>query len=530
MKHNNFTRLCASWVFMLAFYLPGTLHSQCTCPSPDPSNPDPLFIENDCTVFIDHGFVDDLLPPLAMCDGPYTFDVLVGPVVVATGTPDVTVNLSAYIGQQIMIVATDNNSLSTCTNYYIVTDNKGPVLTCPMDTIVCTEYPAGVKEVTLTDCSAIATRDTVVMLDGFGTVSPCQPGEFYGKITRIFTVTDIHGNSGNCAQEIFVLKSDTTNVEFPKDTVLQCTQSAGVSVTGVPTINGLPLADNIICNIKLLPFSDDTSALCGGGQLILRTWSILNECTSLPIDSVQVIKMIDTVAPMVICQTNIVFPTDTLQCSADIVLPTPTVTDNCSLFKIEASIPGQAGNGLMFDNVPEGQYIMNYVVTDSCGNVSLCEATLTIEDDETPTAVCDGVKVVSLSSNGEAILEAKAFDDGSTDNCASFQMLDFEVSRDGDPFGNTVAFSCADVGPDTIMVLLKVIDSSNSASFNFCMTRVLVDDKLAPALTCPLPMTIDCEADYSDLSVFGTAFIMDGCSFTTVIDSVFNIDQCGTER
>ncbi|HFA47397.1 MAG TPA: HYR domain-containing protein [Bacteroidetes bacterium] len=525
MKHNNFTRLCASWVFLLVLSLPVSLFSQCECDSPDPSNPDPLHAQSDCMVLIDDSVLDDLTP----CTGPYTFQVFdqFGNLI-ASGTPDVMVDLSSYVGQNITVKVMENGSVEMCTNYYRVIDETAPMITCPSDTIFCTEYPAMIKPVIASDnCDGgVSINVPSEIRDGFG--APCQPGEFYGKITWSFTATDDSGNTASCDQEIFVLKSDTTDVEFPKDTVLQCTQSADVSITGVPTINGRPIVNNGVCNIELFAPVDDTTSLCGGGMLIRRTWSILNACTSTNVDSVQLIRMVDTVPPVVTCQTNIVFPTDTSECAADIVLPTPTVTDNCSLFKIEANIPGQSGNGLAFDNVPEGQYVMNYVVTDSCGNVSLCEATLTIEDDETPTAVCDGIKVVSLSSNGEAILEAEAFDDGSTDNCIPFVLLDFEVNRDGGAFGPTVTFTCADVGPDTIMVQTKVIDSTNPSSFNICMTRVLVNDKLAPALTCPLPTTIDCEADYSDLSVFGTAFIMDGCDFTTVIDSVFNISQCGT--
>ncbi len=422
MKHCQFTRLCASWAFLWALCLPGYLSAQCECVSPDPTDPQNLYVEFDCMKLIDHAVLDDLLPP--NCSGPYTFYVLeIDDDTIGFGSPDVMVDLSGYIGLPIKVQAVDNNSAMMCTNYFIVMDTIGPMMDCPSDTILCHEYPDQVKDVTAVDlCSNVTFIDTVEMFDGF--MTPCLQGDFYGKITRIIRTQDDGGNMSSCSQEIFVEKSDTADVLFPIDTLLDCTESPDPSVAGLPSLNGVPFENSLLCNLEL-GVADTVIMDSCGDRTILRYWNLLNTCNSDLRRDTQIILLQDTIPTTVNCQSMIVFPTDTTECVADITLPTPIVTDNCSGFTISANIPGFTGTGLSFTDIPKGEYNIEYVVTDSCGNMATCDATLIIEDNETPSAVCDGVKVVTLNSNGEAILEAEAFDDGSNDNCVPFPLLDF---------------------------------------------------------------------------------------------------------
>lgn len=133
---------------------------------------------------------------------------------------------------------------------------------------------------------------------------------------------------------------------------------------------------------------------------------------------------------------------------------------------------------------------------------------VTVRDFVPPIAVCDQKTTVSLTIDGTAKIEALTFDDGSHDNCG----LDyFEVKRmdNGYPcdslrgieWGPYVYFCCEDIGK-TIMVSMRVWDKAGNS--NTCMVEVEVQDKIAPFIFCPPNITVSCEYDYPDLSVFGT--------------------------
>lgn len=95
--------------------------------------------------------------------------------------------------------------------------------------------------------------------------------------------------------------------------------------------------------------------------------------------------------------------------------------------------------------------------------------------------------VISLGSNGKAIVPASVFDDRSHDNCGP---VHFEVRRmDPGPCGTNTfkteqEFCCADVSATVpVVVVLRVIDASGNSSE--CMIDAFIQDKLPPKITCP---------------------------------------------
>lgn len=93
-------------------------------------------------------------------------------------------------------------------------------------------------------------------------------------------------------------------------------------------------------------------------------------------------------------------------------------------------------------------------------------------------------------------------------------------------FSDAVVFCCDDAGEDN-MVVLRAIDAN--CNFNDCMVTVDVQDKNVPILTCPPPMTIDCDEtfDLNNLSQFGEPTVLNGCGGNIEeLDPVLDIDQC----
>src|SRR5690606_21551240 len=73
-------------------------------------------------------------------------------------------------------------------------------------------------------------------------------------------------------------------------------------------------------------------------------------------------------------------------------------------------------------------------VVDSSGNQSTCTATVTVEDNVQPVAVCKDI-TIELARKSKAAIVATDIDDGSADDCG---IATFEASK--------TSFTCADLG------------------------------------------------------------------------------------
>ncbi|MEZ4930665.1 MAG: T9SS type A sorting domain-containing protein [Saprospiraceae bacterium] len=284
-------------------------------------------------------------------------------------------------------------------------------------------------------------------------------------------------------------------------------------------------------------------------------------------DNVQVIKIEDKKPPVVTMAPFEVNATESgtypFPCVSRGFLPPPAnVTDNCnnSPFSIQIITPvgaaeyivpdGSMGGFIPSPGLPMGTHLIEYRVTDACGNVGSTIVQIKVVDNQTPVVVCDEITDVSISTNGEAEVFAATFDDGSKDNCCIDR---FEVRRMEDPcndgeddtiFGPSVTFCCNDVGAGPQMVVMRVFDCNNN--FNDCMVVVNVNDKLGPQLVnCPANQSIDCDtyatkyetqlsalngspSAQNDLlnADFGAPTFYDNCSLTLTKGFSRNLTQC----
>ena len=73
------------------------------------------------------------------------------------------------------------------------------------------------------------------------------------------------------------------------------------------------------------------------------------------------------------------------------------VNDNCGIAPLEID---NGNTTLDFDCSQVGANTVTLTVTDVNGNVSTCDATVTVLDTIPPTAICDDI-TVELDANGE---------------------------------------------------------------------------------------------------------------------------------
>jgi large repetitive protein len=112
-----------------------------------------------------------------------------------------------------------------------------------------------------------------------------------------------------------------------------------------------------------------------------------------------------------------------------------------------------------FDCSDLGANTVTLTVDDGLGNTESCTATVTVEDNIPPVAVCQDI-TVQVGGAGSVTISADDIDNGSTDNCGIASMT---VSPD--------SFTCADAGANT--VTLTVTDASGNTST--CTATVTVE-------------------------------------------------------
>ncbi|HLF62482.1 MAG TPA: T9SS type A sorting domain-containing protein [Saprospiraceae bacterium] len=354
-----------------------------------------------------------------------------------------------------------------------------------------------------------------------------ESGELCDSITilRTWTATDASGHTAQCVQTLTIEPLTLAALECPENYIGTCGQSAHPSVTGWPTIDGVPITEGGVCNI-FVGYWDHELADCGNGTKIIRSWTILDWCTQEIEECQQIIKLTDDQAPVLTCPEDQTVGTNPWFCNADVNLLIPEAFDLCGTpFTLTPSVSAGVlihfgGYFYRVDDLPLGTHTVTWTAEDACGNESSCSYEITVVDDVPPVPICDEHTVVALTTDdplneGLTKIYATTFDDGSHDNCGPVTFLarrmdsciDFDwigpngeyPNNDGGlpesidrglTFQEWVPFACCDAG-QTIMVELRVTDLYGN--INSCMVEVLVQDKLPPFIICPPDIVVSCE-------------------------------------
>ena len=152
-----------------------------------------------------------------------------------------------------------------------------------------------------------------------------------------------------------------------------------------------------------------------------------------------------------------------------------------------------------------GANTVTLTVTDNNSNTATCDATVTVEDNTPPMAICQDVTVY-LDENGAGNTSAEAVNNGSSDACgiASLTL-------------NITDFDCSAVGSN--VVILTVTD--NNGNSETCNAIANVVDEIPAEITCRQPIsttTTPGECERIDLTVLPPFVLYDNCGIDSGID------------
>lgn len=393
--------------------------------------------------------------------------------------------------------------------------------------------------------------DTVVST--FGTISP-----------ELDTRPNTYNTSlGLCPRYDTVIDRSThipTKIVYP---IFRQSTPSGNPLNGLEdadilamTGSGIPDLSEGYCPF-VITHSDQIAEVCPGADTsaifkIFRTWTALNWCTGEIFTDLQVIKVVDKLAPVIEAEpievdANITIQNvhaDEVNCGSTGFIPGPNVTDNCStvtFVKILTPIgeavylngfDGTDGGTIPAPGLGFGTHQITYIATDACGNSSQETVELTVTDYETPTMICREFTSVSLSFDDWAKVCATDLDEASFDNCGIDTFLIKRMDEPDSLFRECVDLTCVDT---SFTAVVRAYDFAGNR--NQCMVEVTVNDKLRPECYAPEDVWTTCVEipNYYDLTdtvrlneLFGTATFYDNCNAQILeLAPEVDLDMCG---
>ncbi|WP_169734646.1 malectin domain-containing carbohydrate-binding protein, partial [Maribacter antarcticus] len=256
----------------------------------------------------------------------------------------------------------------------------------------------------------------------------------------------------------FNVLGDTTNpIAVCQNIIVELDETGNVAITAAD-VDGGSSDDEGIASLTI-DVDSFFGANLGPNTVTLMVTDTNNNTTTCT----AIVTVEDNLAPTAICQDITV----ELDANGNVAITAADVdggsTDNGGIDTISIDTSD-------FNAKNVGANTVTLTITDTSGNHSTCTATVTVEDNEAPTAICQNF-TVALDANGQATITATDMDNGSND-AAGIASLSVNLS----------SFDCADVGDNTVMLIVED-NNGNTAS---CMATVTVIDETPPVLVdCP---------------------------------------------
>ena len=384
-------------------------------------------------------------------------------------------------GNTVTLTVTDvNDNASTCTATVTVEDNVAPAALCQNVTVQLDANGDGSTTAAAVDNGsndACGVQSAVLSLQSFS----CED---VGANTVTLTVTDVNDNTSTCTATVSV-EDNVNPVALCNNITVLLNEDGQGEITAQQVDNGSSDA----CGVQTLELNQTKFGCDNVGTVVvtLVATDVNGNQGSCP----ATITVLDPVAPEALCQ-NVTVQLDENGDGST----TPEAVDNGSndACGIQSAVLSQQS----FSCGDVGANTVTLTVTDVNDNVSTCTATVTVEDNVAPDAVCQNV-TVQLDENGAASLTAEAVNNGSSDACGIQSAVLSGQS-----------FSCVDVGANT--VTLTVTDVNGNAST--CMATVTVEDNIDPEVDCPdITVTFNGQASFL-LDPEGMAAASDNCAVT----------------
>ncbi len=388
-----------------------------------------------------------------------------------------------------------------------VLDTIPPSIICLDSTINCGD-PIPVINVQASDNCLL---DRIELISDTSITDDCGTGQ----IIRIYRAYDQAGNSAECTATITIVGSGlfTENeINWPPSPVVfnDCNDPNTVVAPGTTVDTaGIPCIDVHVFSEDSIGSDDE---FC---YIIFRTWTVIDSCNFDEMtgagkwDSVQIIAINDTTAPVLTGPSDVTIAADPVTCSAVVELDSVFATD-CDP---NVTVTNNKGGGPKFmGELPMGVDTIIFSATDSCGNTGTYEVIVTVKDQTAPV----------LSGPGDTTIYVGM-------NCTARLDLDSVIAEDCDP--NVVITNTYGSGAKVDTTLeagthqVTFFGTDDCDNMDTLVVNIFVLDTIPPTIVC-IDSTINCGDPIPVVGIGGS----DNCRLDVIrlISDTTIIDDCGT--
>jgi Cohesin domain/HYR domain len=310
----------------------------------------------------------------------------------------------------------------------------------------------------------------------------------------------------------------------------------------IPTPATLTATDNCSATVAFNEVSTiGTNGAAKYNYVITRTW-VATDVFGNNTSANQTITVRDNAAPVFAAPANLTFSTapSAINCNANVTFSLSNFVSDCAPDN-ELSVSVTPNHFSLTDStqsLPVGSHTYSVTASDPAGNATATAITFVVTDGTAPVANCINGISVTLNASGQAVVTPNLVNNQSTDNCTASNALNLFVQEldapNGDTIGNPAAqilFGCGEADGDTeYPMILLVRDAAGNTSI--CETYVVIQDNVAPVITCPASLSVDCATILTpNVGNNGVATATDNCPMFVTITNTdapqYNGYSCG---
>jgi len=377
-------------------------------------------------------------------------------------------NIGAW--RQVFTVRDSSNNESSCSRVIAVRDVTAPVIDIKKrDTVYLDIEGKGILTAAALDIDTRDSCSTVDIAVSRG-VFDCAEVDTFPIIQ--FIAKDIFDNADTCDVRITVLDT-IAPILFCKDSVIAFLDSMGsVTLAKTAFIDRVKEACTVTDTlVERLTFGCADLNIPDTIKVTVIDFSGNRDSCLVPV----IIK--DRIFPEITCMnyTGLLGADGYVDIDPLQIIDNSNSRDNCGLGNLTLSLSQER---FFCSNI--GTQTVTLFATDEFGNTSECDASVTIIDNNGPSASCKNI-TVQVSDGQPVVITAADVFDSSIENCGVTTM---SIDR------NT--FTCADIG-QVVTVQLTITD--NSGNISRCDAHVTVEGTLAPIANCYPDVAVYLDAD-----------------------------------
>jgi len=455
------------------------------------------------------GLVDLTLPGISdNCDGTnasaYTITYALTGVTSGNGSVPAS-NVSFNVGETTVtytVAEKDNaNNSTSCSFTVTIEDNENPTIFCAANQNQSADEGLNTATVTVTPPATNDNCGVASVVNNFNGTADASGTYTLGITKIIWTVTDIHGNTNTCDQDITI-----TDEEVP---VINCsadqTPTADADACNAYVVVNTPSAtdNNQVASVTNdYNDTDDASGIYPVGTTTV-TWTVTDNDGNSSSCTLDII-VTDDQDPSITCAADQSQPADAGVCTAAITVIAPATNDNCGVQSVTNDFNGTADASGTY---PVGTTVVTWTVTDIHNNTNTCVQNITVTDDQDPSITCAADQSQPADA-GVCTATVTVTAPATNDNCGVQSVTnDFNGTADASgtyPVGTTVVtWTVTDIHDNT----------------NTCVQNITVTDNQDPSITCAADQSQPADAGVCNAAVTVIApATNDNCEVASVVN------------